>query len=129
MVELERSVIPGLANKFKNWRRCVDNTICYIKVHSIDYLLSKLNNFHKNIQFTLEVEKEGRISFLDVLMITDKNDIETTAHRKSINNRIYLNWTSHAPSKWKMGTLQTLVRRAYDICLTNEHLQNELCHN
>ena len=129
MVELERSVIPGLANKFNNWRRCIDNTICYIKVHSIDYLLSKLNNFHKNIQFTLEVEKEGRISFLDVLMITDKNDIETTAHRKSINNRIYLNWTSHAPSKWKMGTLQTLVRRAYDICLTNEHLQNELCHN
>ena len=27
-----------------------------------------------------------------------------------------------------MGTLRTLVRRAYDICSTNEHLQNELCH-
>ena len=27
-----------------------------------------------------------------------------------------------------MGTLRTLVRRAYDICSTNEHLQNELSH-
>ena len=27
-----------------------------------------------------------------------------------------------------MGTLQTLVRRAHDICSTNKHLQNELCH-
>ena len=27
-----------------------------------------------------------------------------------------------------MGTLRTLVRRAYDICLTNEHLQDELYH-
>ena len=27
-----------------------------------------------------------------------------------------------------MGTLRTLVGRAYDICSTNEDLQNELCH-
>ena len=63
MVEFERSVIPGLANKLNNWRRCVDDTICVIKVDSIDHVLLKLNNFHKNIQFTVEVEKEDRISF------------------------------------------------------------------
>ena len=99
MVELERSVIPDLANKLSNWRRYVDDTICYMKVDSIDYVLSKLNNFHKNIQFTVEVEKEGRISFLDVLMTRDNNNIETTGHRKSTNNKIYLNWTLHAPNK------------------------------
>ena len=88
MVELERSVIPGLANKLNNWRRYVDDTICYIKHDSIDYVLSKLNSFHKNMQFTIEVEKEGRISFLDVLMIRDKNNIETTVHCKSTNNNI-----------------------------------------
>ena len=69
MVELEHFVILGLANTLNNWRRYVDDTICYIKVDSIDSVLSKLDNFHKNIQFTVEVEKEGRISFLDVLNI------------------------------------------------------------
>ena len=38
MVELERPVIPGLANKLNNWRRYVDDTICYIKVDSVDYV-------------------------------------------------------------------------------------------
>ena len=60
MVELERFVIPGLANKLNSWGQYVDDTICYIEVDSIDYVLSKLNNFHKNIQFTVEVEMEGR---------------------------------------------------------------------
>ena len=67
-------------------------------------------------------------SFLDVFITRDKNNIETKVHRKSTNNNIYFNWTSHAPSKSKMSTLQKLVRRAYDICLTNEHLQSELSH-
>ena len=31
MAELERSVIPDLANKLSNWRRYFDDTICYIK--------------------------------------------------------------------------------------------------
>ena len=35
--KLERSVIRGLANKLNNWRRYVDDTICYIKVNSTDY--------------------------------------------------------------------------------------------
>ena len=86
----------------------------------------KLNNFRKNIQFTVEVEKEGILSLLDVFMIRDKNNIETTVHRKSFNNSIYLNWTSL--NKWKIGTFKILVKRVYDICSTNEHLQNELCH-
>ena len=58
MVELERSVIPGLANKLNSCRRYVDSTICYIKMDSVDYVLSKLNNFQKNTKFTVEVKKE-----------------------------------------------------------------------
>ena len=30
MVELERSVIPGLAGKLYNWRSYIHDTICYI---------------------------------------------------------------------------------------------------
>ena len=80
--------------------------MCYIKADSIDYVLLKLNNFHKNIQFTVEVEKEGRISFLHAFMISDKNNIETIVHRKFPNNNIYLDWTSYALNKWKMGNLE-----------------------
>ena len=49
MVELEQSVIPTLMDKMKCWTRYVDDTLCYIKTDSIDYILKMLNSFHRNI--------------------------------------------------------------------------------
>ena len=100
MVELERSVIPTLMDKMKCWTRSVDDTLCYVKTDSIDYVLKVLNGFHRNIQFTYEVETDSKISFLDVLVIRDSsNNINTTVYRKSTNNDIYLNWESFAHGK------------------------------
>ena len=33
----------------------VDDTLCYIKTDSIDYVLKMLNGFHRSIQFAYEV--------------------------------------------------------------------------
>ena len=127
MVELERSVIPFLMYKMKCWTRYVDDTFCYIKTDSIDYVLKMLNDFHRNIQFTYEVKIDSKISFLDVLVISDSNNnINTTVYRKSTNNDIYFNWESFAPDKWKWGTLKTLTKSAYDVCSNQELLQKEL---
>ena len=127
MVELERSVIPTLMDKMKCWTGYVDDTLCYIKTDSTDYVLKMLNGFHRNIQFTYEVEIDSKISFLDVLVILDSNNnINTTVYRKSTNNDNYLNWESFAPDTWKCGTLKALPKRAYDVCFNQELLQKEL---
>ena len=127
IIELERLVIPTLIDKMKCWIRYFDDVLCYIKTDSIDYVLKMLNGFHRNIQFTYEVETDSKISFLDVLVIRDSNNnINTTVYRKSINNDISLNWESFPPNKWKWGTLKTLTKRAYDVCSTQELLQKEL---
>ena len=39
VVELERSVIPTLMDKMKCWTRYIDDSLCYIKTNSIDYVL------------------------------------------------------------------------------------------
>ena len=102
MVELERSVIPTLMDNIKCWTRYVDDTLCYKKKDSIHYVLKMLNGFHRNIQFTYEVETDLKISFLDVLVIRDSsNKINTAVYQKSPNNDIYLNCESFAPEKWK----------------------------
>ena len=93
-----------------------DDIICFIKAEPIEYVLSKLNSFHKNIQSTVEVEKESKMTFLDVIMIRSKNNIKTRAQRKPNNNKIYLNWKSYAPNKSKMGTIRILAKRVYNIC-------------
>lgn len=93
-----------------------DDIICFIKAEPIEYVLSKLNSFHKNIQSTVEVEKESKMTFLDVIMIRSKNNIKTRAQRKPNNNKIYLNWKSYVPNKSKMGTIRILAKRVYNIC-------------
>ena len=91
MVELERSVKPTLMDKMKCWTRYVDDTFCYIKTDSINYVLKVLNGFHRNIQFTYEVETESKISFLDVSVIRDSGNNIKTVYQKNTNNDMYLN--------------------------------------
>ena len=96
MVELERNLIPILKNHLSCWRRCVDDTICFIKNGSVKHVLSTLNNFHSSIKFTYETEKGNKLSFLYVLIRTGDN-IETCVFRKPTNTDIYIHWNSFAP--------------------------------
>ena len=82
MVELERNIIPTLSNDILLWKRYVDDTICFIKLTSINKVLQNLNSYHRNIKFTIEIESEREISFLDVLLIRSNSLISTKVYRK-----------------------------------------------
>ena len=105
MVRLERTLMPELEKFMKPWKRYVDDTITYIKPDFITNVIDILNKFHQNIKFTYEVEHNGKISFLDVLLMSCNGKLETTVFRKETNNDIYLHWRSFAPMTWKKGTL------------------------
>ena len=66
--------------------------------------------------------------FLDILLMQNHNDIETTVYWKESNSDVYLHWDSFTPISWKRGTLKTLVERAYLICSTPSLLEKELTH-
>ena len=105
------------------WRRYVDDTISFVKLGSIEYIVAKLNGFHKNIQFTYEVGNNGKLPFFDVLLCKSNNNLTTTVYRKETHSNIYLHWDSFTPIAWKRGTLKTLVERAYLICSTPKLLE------
>ena len=89
--------------------------------------MKKLNTYHEQIQFTYELEKYQRISFIDVSIRRLTNGkLETTAFRKETNTDVYMNWNSHAPMQWKIGTLKNLVKRSIIICSDQHLLQKEL---
>ena len=85
-----------------------------------------LNSFHKNIQFTYEVESNAKLPFLDMLLMRNHNDITTTVYRKDSNSDVYLHWDSFTPITWKRRTPKTLVERGYLICLTPNLLEKEI---
>ena len=109
MVELQKSLIPNLMKHMSPWKRYVDNTIAVIKLSSIEHVLSILNSFHQNIEFTYELEQNGKINFLDVTLIRTNDTLQITIYRKSTHNGVYLHWNSFAPRTRKCGTLRTIL--------------------
>ena len=89
MVELERNIIPTLSNDILLWKRYVDDIICFIKLTPIKKVLQTLNNYHTNIKFTIEIESENKISFLDVLLIGNNSLISTKVYRKNTYGHLY----------------------------------------
>ena len=68
-----------------------DDTITLIKTGSGEYALSILNSFHSYIEFTWETEVNSKLTFLDVLLLREGQNIITTIYRKVTNSDIYLN--------------------------------------
>ena len=126
MVELENSLVPKLSNYIKFWKRFVDDTFTFAKIEAIDHILSVLNSFDPNIQFTYEKEENSKLPFLDIMLCRKDDKLVSSVYRKSTNNDIYMNWHSFAPKTWKRGTLKSLTERAFLICSTEKLLNEEL---
>ena len=105
----------------------MDGTIAFVKEDQIENILSTLNNHHKDIKFTREFEEGGRIPFLDVdILRKEDNKLRLKVYRKKTCSNIYIHWNAFAPTNWKIGTLEGMIRRAYMICSDEEDLKEEL---
>ena len=94
MVELRNNFVPVSQENLSFWKRYVHDTICFIKIGTINYITTILNNFDSYITFTYEAEKDCKLTFLDVHLIKKENNIITTVYHKAITNDISLNWMS-----------------------------------
>ena len=72
------------------------------------------------------MEENGKIAFLEVLIIRNNNTLKTIVYRKKTNNRVYLHWKSFAPPTCKCSTLRSIITRVYRICSNQECLVAEL---
>ena len=127
MISLEEGMLPSINKHVAHWKRYIDDTHAYTDPSKIEFVLEKLNSYHLNIQFTHEIEENQKITFLDVLVIrTRDNKLEKTVFRKETNTDLYINRNSHAPIKWKRGSLKNLIQRSISICSNEKLLEDEL---
>ena len=116
--------------KPKVWKRYVDDTnvIWNHGNGELDKFIQHLNKQLDVIQFTLEMEENGRISFLDI-KLTKRLD-ETLSHqvyRKLTHTEQYLHADSYHHPSQKLGVIKTLATRALRIS-DKEHLDQEREH-
>lgn len=69
-----------------------------------------LNSRHKNIRFTMDLEQEGLIPFLDVILYRkDDGLLGRKMHQKHTYTSLYLNSRSHHYSSQKSAMISTLT--------------------
>ena len=96
--------------------RYVDDTFTAVHKDEIDTFHEHLNRQNPHIQFTKEIEENGKISFLDCLVSCDENKLRTTIYRKPTHTDRLLDQSSYNPTSHKATTIRTLTRRAQLVC-------------
>ena len=75
--------------------------------------LQHLNSQQPTIRFTMEIEKDNTIPFLDITVTRDSDGlVTTTVYRKSTHTNQYLAYDSHHPQSIKRATVKCLYDRA-----------------
>ena len=78
------------------------------------------------MSFSMETEKENRLSFLDIEIIREKDKFTTTIYRKPTLSGIYSNFKSFLPSGYKFGMIYILVYKCFRICSNWTQFHTEL---
>ena len=125
MEYFEGKVLNSYTIKPKMWKRFVDDTNI-IWPHGREKFTMKNQSDH--IKFTMEVEENNCLAFLDVLL-TRKTDgtIARQVFWKVTHTAKYLQVDSHHHPSQKLGILNTLATRAVRIA-DKGHIDGELKH-
>ena len=80
---LETSCLKNYNKDVLLYKRYVDNCLLTVKKEKIEEILSSFNTYNNNLQFTIELETNNSINFLDLQLIRTNNKIITNWFRKS----------------------------------------------
>ena len=118
--------------------RYVDDIFCiFDNKNTLNHFYNDINAVHPNLKFSVELEQNKQLAFLDVLLTRHNNEIETAVYRKKTNTGLYMKWSSLCPIKYKRNLINCLLERSYRICssylimhrefqnITNMMLNNE----
>ena len=102
----------------------MDDTCTVVPKERVQDLLIHLNGIEESIQFTCEMESNGCLPFLDVLMSRQPDgSIRTSVYRKGTHTDHYLDYNSHHPLSHKRSVASTLKNRAHTHSSTTSSLK------
>ena len=110
------------------WKRQMDD-IFFVwrgKKEDLEFFVWILNGVDNKVQFTLEMEKDNYLPFLDVGIMKVEGKLVTKVYRKPTHTQQYINWDSNHPKNMLLGVLKGLIHRAHVLCDKKEDLLEEL---
>ena len=125
---IEKRALATYDQTLHFWFRYVDDTRTILQTDDIDVFHGHLNRQNSDIQFTRELEDNGKIPFLDYLVSRDDTRLWTTVDRKPTQADRLLDQSSYNPTSHWATTVRTLTRRAQIICDSTDSLRDENKH-
>ena len=125
MQNIEERALATCRQTIPLWLRYVDDTFTAVHKDEIDAFHNHLNEQNTDIQFTREIEEDGKLPFLDCLVSRNNNELRTTIYRKPTHTDRLLDESSYNPTSHKATTIKTLTRRAQLVCNTPDSLSDE----
>lgn len=93
-------------------KKYVDDLILSIPEDKIEEVATHFNQQNCNIQFTVEIEKQNRLPFLDIMLIRqDNQNIKTEWYMKEIASGRFLNYFSYHPLHQKINVAINFANR------------------
>ena len=90
--------------KPKIWKRYVDDTFPILDRDRVDVFLQHLNSQQPSIRFTMEIENNNKIAFLDRSVYREPDGrLTTSVYRKPTHTDQYLAYDSHHHQSVKRG--------------------------
>ena len=120
MADFEEKALQRFEQTPKVWLRFVDDVFSIVKRNTVQKLLNHLNNENESIQFTFEVEKEGKLPFMDVTVHRCGSNLRTSVYRKPTHTGRYLDFASHHPTSAKRSVAQALFNRLEYVTLNKK---------
>ena len=113
------------------YRRYVNDIFVLFKLtEHLSKFCDYFNTCHPNKSFSLEQEKNGKLSFLHVEVSWEKGKFVTTVYRKPTFRDVFTHFESFLPTVYEFGMVYTLAYFCFKICSeccsvhypVNEHL-------
>jgi hypothetical protein len=88
--------------------------------------LNYLNSLHSNIDFTMEIENNNTLSFLDVQVQQIDGKFYTSIFRKPTFTGLGMSFFSFTPIFYKINAIKTLIHRAYSLSSSYKLFSDEI---
>ena len=109
------------------YRRYVDDIfVLFRKEEHLQLFPNYFNSCHENIKFTSEKESNNKLSFLDIEISRDKNQLITSVYRKPTFSGVFSYFDSFIPRGYKFSLVLTLIFCFCSICCGMELFHMEI---
>lgn len=128
MAMIEEKIRNNVDFLIKIWCRYVDDVLAILKRTHLRSFLKFINGIHPAIKFTIEMENDGKLPFLDVQVIRVGAALEFDVYRKpTATSRYICNNSQHSPQH-KLSVFQSLIHRLLKFPLSPDRYDTELAY-